>query len=254
MTTTFPLAPAQVEEGKLVRVTAQVTDDVQVRNVEFYLDGVKVQTDGSFPFEHRFVTPLVTATRTSFRLRAKAIDTGGNETWSDDIHVALNKDVTPPQVADHIPADAAVVAVTASIAAFFSEPVNVAAISMLTFKLQEAGADGTFDTADDVTLVPAGFEYRPATFGAFMNFTNALSPGHYHATVSPGIFDLKGNQLAAATVWSFQVIGASMGQTTPAKIAAGSGDTFALKSDGTLWACGLDQLSELGFVENHGCN
>ena len=49
------------EEGKLARLTAEVGDDVQVRNVEFYVDGVKVATDGNFPFEHRFVTPVRSA-------------------------------------------------------------------------------------------------------------------------------------------------------------------------------------------------
>ena len=42
------------EEGKSARVTASVTDDVQVRNVEFYVDGVRVITDGNFPFEHNY--------------------------------------------------------------------------------------------------------------------------------------------------------------------------------------------------------
>ena len=40
------------EEGKLVRTTALVSDDVQVRNVEFYLDGALVATEGGFPFDY----------------------------------------------------------------------------------------------------------------------------------------------------------------------------------------------------------
>ena len=38
-----------------------VDDDVQVRNVEFFVNGSRVASDGNFPFEHRFVTPLVYA-------------------------------------------------------------------------------------------------------------------------------------------------------------------------------------------------
>ena len=53
----MPADAGQAEEGQLVRVSALVSDDVQARNVEFSLDGVRVLTDGSFPFEHRFVTP-----------------------------------------------------------------------------------------------------------------------------------------------------------------------------------------------------
>ncbi|MBI3417215.1 MAG: Ig-like domain-containing protein [Verrucomicrobia bacterium] len=242
----FPLAPAQIEEGKLARALVRVTDDVQVRNVEFYLDGVKVLTDGSFPFEYRFITPLVAAGRNSFQLRAKAIDTGGNEAWSDDIQVTLVKDVTPPQIVSHIPADVDVVAVAANVAAFFSEPINAAAISSLTFQLREAGPDGAFDTADDVTLSPVGFEYRPVTFGAYMKFADILPVGNYRATVGPAIWDLAGNKLAAPVNWSFKVKGAITKAVTAPKLAAGSAFTMVLKTDGSLWAWGNNSLGQLG--------
>src|SRR5439155_21424392 len=87
-----------VEEGKPVRVTALVTDDFQVRNVEFYIDGVKVATDGNFPFEYRFVTPRITVQQNSFRLKARASDTGGNFKFTDEIVVALVPDTTPPRL------------------------------------------------------------------------------------------------------------------------------------------------------------
>src|SRR6185295_11627292 len=47
LSASFPLSPsAVVEEGKRARLTATVRDDVQVRNVEFYLDGERMATDG----------------------------------------------------------------------------------------------------------------------------------------------------------------------------------------------------------------
>ena len=64
LATSFPTNG--VEEARLVWVTAQVGDDVQVRNVAFYVDGVKSFTDAAFPFEFRFVTPRAAA---SDRLR-----------------------------------------------------------------------------------------------------------------------------------------------------------------------------------------
>ncbi len=76
----FSLNPAQAEEGKRVRVAADVNDDVQVRNVEFYIDDVKVATDGNFPFEHHFITPRLVDQQT-FSLKARASDTGANVTW-----------------------------------------------------------------------------------------------------------------------------------------------------------------------------
>src|SRR5207244_3228991 len=46
-------------EGTLVRALAVTTDDVQVRNVEFYTDGALAASDQSFPFEYFFVTPAI---------------------------------------------------------------------------------------------------------------------------------------------------------------------------------------------------
>ncbi|HVR37146.1 MAG TPA: carbohydrate-binding domain-containing protein [Methylomirabilota bacterium] len=79
----------EIEEGKQVRVTALTTDDVQVRNVEFYLDGEWIATDGGFPFEYRFDAPIITAERNSFTLRARASDTAGSATFSDEIVINL---------------------------------------------------------------------------------------------------------------------------------------------------------------------
>ncbi|MCH8991064.1 MAG: hypothetical protein IIA44_04850, partial [Acidobacteria bacterium] len=83
--------PGLAEEGQVMRVTATVTDNVQVRNVEFFVDGVKVATDGNFAFEHRFVTALLSQQPT-FTLRAQATDTGGNATSTDEIVITLTTD------------------------------------------------------------------------------------------------------------------------------------------------------------------
>jgi hypothetical protein len=51
LSASFPLGTnSQAPSASPVRVRANVSDDVQVRNVEFYVDGVKVATDGNFPF------------------------------------------------------------------------------------------------------------------------------------------------------------------------------------------------------------
>src|SRR4030095_16810916 len=51
--------------GATARVSAKTTDDVQVRNVEFYIDGAKVFSDGTFPFEYRFKLPTLTTAKTN---------------------------------------------------------------------------------------------------------------------------------------------------------------------------------------------
>jgi hypothetical protein len=78
-----------IEEGKQLRVTALATDDVQVRNVEFYRDGIKIATDGNFPFECWFDAPLIVPGTNSFTLRARASDTAGQATFSEPITIQL---------------------------------------------------------------------------------------------------------------------------------------------------------------------
>jgi hypothetical protein len=119
-TATGPMGLA--EEGKLVRVS----DDVQVRNVEFYVDGARVFSDASFPFEHRFLTPLLSSGRSNFTVRARAIDTGGNFAWSDEITVSLTPNMTPPRVVRTFPAPTAIMGAADTLAAYFNEPVDPA--------------------------------------------------------------------------------------------------------------------------------
>ena len=57
LSASFPLVSAQIQEGARIWITANATDDVQVRDVELHLDGNKVETDGSFPFEFRLRAP-----------------------------------------------------------------------------------------------------------------------------------------------------------------------------------------------------
>src|SRR5439155_9506406 len=103
---TIALAPSSltngVAEGTLLYVTANAGDDVQVRNVEFYLDGQKVFSDGNFPFEYRFVAPPLTAAKTNLTLRARALDTGGNATATPDMIIPLLS-VGPLQVTGSTP-------------------------------------------------------------------------------------------------------------------------------------------------------
>jgi hypothetical protein len=203
----FPLNPAQAEEGKLVRVTAAVTDDVQVRSVEFYINGVLAVADGNFPFEHRFITPQRTASSSSFTVRAVAFDTGGNRAETPLITVQLVPDATPPRLTGQSPDRGQIVGSTDTIAAFFNEPINPATLSPLTFVLTFAGSDAVFGNADDSIITGGTLEYRPALNGAFLHFPDPLPAGVYRPSVRPALADLAGNPLAGATSWEFLVLG-----------------------------------------------
>lgn len=206
LTASFSLAPAEVEEGTLQRVSALVMDDIQVRNVEFYLDGIKVLTDGNFPFEYRFLTPGITEGKTGFTLRAKATDTGGNSVWSEEVTVTLLPETTPPQVTRTIP-DLSHSGVVTVLGVFFNEPILSASLDPASWEIRHTGPDLQFDTADDV-LEPLGvLDYRLELDVVFMNIAAALPPGSYRATVRPPLSDLNGNLLAEPVSWQFNAQG-----------------------------------------------
>lgn len=202
----FPLDPGEAEEGKLVRVTAEVNDDVQVRNVEFFVDGTKVFTDGNFPFEHRFVTPRRTD-QLFFTLRAHASDTGGNITTTANVTIQLTEDLTPPQLLRMNPQPDSFVFEVMDVSAGFNEAMSPVTITPTSFAVREAGPDLAFDTGDDVP-VEGALRYREDLFGAVHRFENGLASGLYRATVSPPLSDAAGNPMAEPVTWQFAVVSA----------------------------------------------
>lgn len=87
----------RLQEGERTFITAHVTDDVQVRNVEFYLGNEKIATDGNFPFELAWRAPGGSAGSLA-SIRAIASDTGGNRSELEPISFLITPDVTPPSV------------------------------------------------------------------------------------------------------------------------------------------------------------
>lgn len=208
--TTVP-AGAQIEEGKPLRILANVADDVQVRNVEFYLNGVKVLTDGNFPFELRTIAPTLTQTST-LQAQARASDTGGNATWSAISTFTLTQDISPPTVAGTAPyADANITqGALASVAAYWSEPIDPTTVSPANFVLVSAGPDGAIDTGDDVAVAGGSVSYVADLAASFLQVSSNLGRNRYRATIAPPVKDLAGNTLAGSFSWKF-----SYGDYTP---------------------------------------
>lgn len=193
------------EEGKIMRVSGAVTDNVQVRNVEFYINGTRVLVDGNFPFEHRFITPAITETQTSFLVKAKATDTGGNVTWTEEYTITLSPDATPPQVTGVVPGPNGLVGRIKGLYVSFNEAMDAGTLGAGGFQLTGLGADRVFGTADDFDSTGV-VSYRDKQFLAFMTFANAgLAPGSYRLRVQSPVADVGGNQLAAAVVNDFRV-------------------------------------------------
>jgi hypothetical protein len=173
--------------------------------VEFYLDGAKVTTDGSFPFEHRFTTPLLVSGKRSFTLRARASDTGGNATWSSELNFTLVPDATPPRVRRVQPANGAFLGSVSNLVAVFSEPLAAETLPSTSFKLTRAGADGVVGSADDEPVAGGSVSYLQTINTGLLTFPATLAPGLYQASVGPPIADSAGNVIAAAFNWTFRV-------------------------------------------------
>lgn len=198
LSTNQPVA-GQCEEGALLRVSAACGDDVQVRAVELFVDGVRAETDGNFPFEFFLVTPRL-ADRPTVSLRARVFDTGGNSTFSDPLTFALTPDSTAPNVVRVVPTNGGLVGRAGVVAAFLDEPLDPASLTEATFRLVEAGPDLALGTGDDV-VVAAAREFQVELLGAFLSPAGGLPGGLYRATLA-GVRDPAGNVVAART-WTF---------------------------------------------------
>lgn len=195
---------ATVQEDQPARISALVSDDVQVRNVEFYLDGERAFTDGSFPFEYRFAAPPITVARSNFTVRARALDTGGNVAWSDEIPVLLLPDPTPPVVRSMSPPPGAYIGRIATVRLNFSKSLDLSSLSGGALWLAGAGPDELFDTDDD--FVPAGLTtiYLEEDRAAVMSVDDYFPPGAYRVIVSDTVQDLRGNHFEEPFVAAFQ--------------------------------------------------
>ena len=195
------------EEGKRFRLSALVEDDTQVRNVEFYIDGERVATDGNFPFEVRLTAPLI-ENQTSFTVQARASDTGGNASFSERMSFPLVPDATPPRVIRQFPENGATLGSVFQISAAFSEPMNVSSINSLTFSLTNAGVDDVLGTSDDGQTEIESLEYIENSNSALLLFGEKLAPGLYQAQIAREVTDLSGLPLNEDFVWQFRIFSA----------------------------------------------
>jgi hypothetical protein len=196
-----------VEEGKVVSARVTATDDVQVRNVEFFVDDRAVALDGNFPFELGLLAPAMSDFKSTFRIHAVVTDTGGNRTVTPAQTFTLVPDATPPRVRTFRPAPGSIVGQMSAAIASFSEPIRTGTLNATSVTLVEAGPDGVLRTPDDVTPPNMSWEYQPATDTLAFRFDGGTAPGLYEARLGPPLADRAGNVIAAPYVSSFRVYG-----------------------------------------------
>ncbi len=187
----------RAEEGHLLRLSAAVTDDVMVRAVEFYRNGERLASDGNFPFEVAFLAPTATAAKSNVVVRARAIDTGGHATWSEELTLELTPDATAPRLVRTLPASGALQPSITSVLALFSESLDPKTVTQTAIQLRGAGPDGVFGNADDLLIQDVSFDLRAEVPSVAVNLRTILAPGAYRLTFSQLLKDLAGNPLAA---------------------------------------------------------
>jgi hypothetical protein len=147
---------------------------------------------------------LPTATEFTATITTAAKDLTGNSLAADYVWsftTGAGPDTTPPTITLTIPADAATnVALTQTVNATFSEPMNPATIlAPGTFTLAVAGTGG----APVIGTVSYDAINSIATFSPLANLTASTS---YTATITNAATDVAGNPLAAGTTpnpWTF---------------------------------------------------
>lgn len=204
-----------LELGSYVLFTFQTRDDVQVRDVELYADTTLLGRSGSFPFQFPIaITPPPSGSPTA-SWRARAVDTAGNERWTDPFEVQFTPDQSPPTLRFLAPGAGSEAQpgalLQASVA--FSEPMNPNSVSS-GFQLAEAGPDGSLGTADDRLLAPE-ITYHPSRTTADVRLNPAFPTGRYRLTALPSLTDASGIQVTSPLSREFRVLPPTVVSVSP---------------------------------------
>jgi hypothetical protein len=130
-------AGIQLYEGVPISVSATVTDDVQVRNVELLLNGTVVANAVAFPFALTATMPSIATPGTNeATLQVEAIDTGGNTTLSAPVPIELVPDTRPLQLLSQSLSEGAILSqFDRTISLTFSKPLNPATVTRGDFEI-----------------------------------------------------------------------------------------------------------------------
>jgi hypothetical protein len=190
-------------EGTLLRLTARAVDDVQVRNVAFFINGEQVATDGNFPFEYRLKVPNSLGGR-QLRFTARALDTGGNSSWSEEKLLQILPDNSlQPAIIDHEPTSGASLDVLKTLTATFNKSMDRNTISSDSWSIRWAGIDQVLDNGDDQVLIPDQIEIRSDPFQIVAMFDEALLSGNYRVTMTQATLDYAGVPITTPYIWTF---------------------------------------------------
>lgn len=210
-TDTNPVAPGiQVLEGRSFRVIANVSDDVQARNVELLVNNQVVTNDVSFPWDLVATAPAIAIGGMTLTVQVRATDTGGNVTLSAPLVFDVVPDTFPPVVVETSPIEAARPFFVKSFDIRFDEPIDRNVINLTGAQVTNLGADDQFGTADDTSASMGSFTLRDTDSFLSLFPAQAFAAGDYRLVLDPAIIaDRAGNHLASPFTLNFTIRPAS---------------------------------------------
>jgi hypothetical protein len=211
-----------IESGAQVFVSAAVTDDVQVRNVELLVDGEVIQTDGNYPFEFFLTAPLLTK-GASIDISVIATDTGGNRTQAPTQNFGIDPDTTAPRVAFTSPREQFIAEDVSSLVVVYGEPLDQDTLNTGAFELLHLGSDEAPGGGDD-TVVPIGSIAFQDDRRLLLELVDALPTGSYQLAIgTTAVTDLAGNPMASAFTLLFAAL-SEIPEGTSVWLRGGDGD------------------------------
>lgn len=184
----------QLVEGSSVPIQVEVTDDVQVRNVELLVNGEVASNDVSFPFELDALALPEVPDGTTTTVQVRATDTGGNESLSNLITLELVPDTFPPILLALSPADGEVrIGSTRRVILNFDEAIAAETATTENFQLLNG---------EDEVLTPINIQLRNGDRTVQLTY-ESLTLGDYRILIQAGqISDRVGNLLGDGEIVS----------------------------------------------------
>jgi hypothetical protein len=190
----------EVVEGSNVPLIVNVSDDVQVRNVELLVNGQVTQNAVSFPFGLTAVLPTLAQNGSStITLQVRATDTGGDVGLSNTITVVLVRDtVAPTLIHSNVTNNATVYnQLFRAVILDFSKPLDQTTVTAATFQLTGPGSQ---------VIAPTTIDFRRGGATVELKYPE-LAVGNYQFVVNAAaVTDRAGNALGTGNqTTNFQV-------------------------------------------------